>query len=129
MRLSRLAPAAACAWLSLWSVTGSAEAAELIMVEEDGCHYCIEWKQTLGPIYPKTAEGRFAPLRMVDVDDGAPEGVTFARSINFTPTFVLVEQGQELARIEGHPGEDFFWGLLNMILKEKTDFAQAAETD
>ncbi len=40
----------------------------------------------------------------------------------FTPTFVLVENGVELARIEGYPGEDFFWGLLGMILKQNTDF-------
>ena len=28
----------------------------------------------------------------------------------------------EVARIEGYPGEDFFWGLLEMMLKAKTGY-------
>jgi thioredoxin-related protein len=103
-----------------------AHAAELIMVERKGCHYCIEWKDDLGPIYPNTAEGKFAPLRIIDINDGAPDGVTFARKVVFTPTFVLVENNTEIGRIEGYPGEDFFWGLLDMMLKAKTDFAQSS---
>jgi hypothetical protein len=51
--------------------------------------------------------------------------VDLARPISFTPTFVLVEDGRELARIEGYPGEDFFWGLLGMLLEEHTDFAES----
>ncbi len=106
-----------------------AQAAELVMVEQAGCHYCIQWKQQIGPIYPKTDEGDFAPLRMVSMAEAPPDGVSFARPVTFTPTFVLVENGQELARIEGYPGEDFFWGLLEMMLLEHTDFAQTAHTN
>ncbi|WP_101065348.1 thioredoxin domain-containing protein [Roseovarius salinarum] len=98
-------------------------AAELIMVERKGCHYCIAWKEDLGPIYPKTDEGAFAPLRIVDMGDAPPPDVTFDRDVVFTPTFVLVRDGAELGRIEGYPGEDFFWGLLAMLLEENTDFA------
>ena len=36
--------------------------------------------------------------------------------IRFTPTFVLVDDGREIGRIEGYPGEDFFWGLLERLL-------------
>jgi len=96
--------------------------AELIMVDRAGCPYCIAWKEQIGPAYPNTDLGKFAPLRIVDLRDGAPEGVTFARPALFTPTFILIEDGQELGRIEGYPGEDFFWGLLEIMLKEKTDF-------
>jgi hypothetical protein len=103
-----------------------AQAAELIMVERKGCHYCIEWKDDLGPIYPNTAEGKYAPLRIIDINDGAPDGVTFARKVIYTPTFVLVENNTEIGRIEGYPGEDFFWGLLDMMLKAKTDFARSS---
>jgi hypothetical protein len=102
-----------------------AQALELIMVERKGCHYCIEWKDDLGPIYPNTPEGKYAPLRIVDIGDGAPEGVTYARKVIYTPTFVLVDEGAEIGRIEGYPGEDFFWGMLNMMLKAKTDFSNA----
>jgi len=35
----------------------------------------------------------------------------------FTPTFVLMQDGVEIGRIEGYPGEDFFWGLLNQMIE------------
>ena len=97
-------------------------AAELVMVEQEGCVYCEQWDEEIMPIYPKTAESKVAPLRKMDLFDTFPEEITFARAINFTPTFVLVEDGVEIARIEGYPGEDFFWGLLGMMLEKYTDF-------
>lgn len=98
-------------------------AAELIMVETPGCAYCIRWKKDVGAEeYAATPEGAFAPLRMVDLRAAPPPGVTFARPVVFTPTFVLVENGKEIDRIEGYPGEDFFWGLLDMKLKAGTAF-------
>jgi hypothetical protein len=99
-----------------------AMAAELVMVDRDGCGYCIAWKKEIGPAYPNTDLGQFAPLRVVNIRDGAPDGVSFARPVVFTPTFILIEDGMELARIEGYPGENFFWGLLEKMLKETTDF-------
>lgn len=101
------------------------QAAELIMVERQGCHYCLAWKKDLGPIYPNTAAGQYAPLRIIDIADDVPDDLSFDRKIVFTPTFVLVEDGKEIGRIEGYPGEDFFWGLLEMMLKAKTDFGGA----
>lgn len=104
----------------------AARATELIMVEQDGCVYCIAWKDTIGPIYPKTPEGAFAPLRMVDIHDGAPEGLTYSRPVTFTPTFILVENNQEVGRIEGYPGEEFFWWMLEKLLKDKTEFGASS---
>ena len=100
-----------------------AGAAELIMVDRPGCPYCIEWETKIGPIYPKTQAGIFAPLRHVDISDAPPPDVRFARGVVFTPTFVLVEDGQEIGRIEGYPGEDFFWAILEKLLRERTDFS------
>lgn len=94
-----------------------AAAAELVMVEQQGCVYCEQWNEEIAAIYPKTEEGRLAPLHRIDISEVVPEGMVFARGVNFTPTFILVENGRELDRIEGYPGEDFFWGLLGMLLK------------
>jgi hypothetical protein len=58
-----------------------------------------------------------------DLRQGPPEGITYARRVLFTPTFVLIDDGQEQARIEGYPGEDFFWPLLTKLLEDNTDFA------
>ena len=96
--------------------------AELVMVEEDGCMWCARWNAEIAAIYPKTAEGTFAPLRRVEID-AIPADVTVKRRVVFTPTFLIVEDGQELARIEGYPGEDWFWPILSNLLKKTTDFA------
>ena len=97
----------------------------LVMVEEQGCMWCARWNEELGDIYPKTAEGRAAPLTRLDIHDARPDGMTFARALTFTPTFVLVVDGMETSRIEGYPGEDFFWGLLGQMLTwAKIDFEE-----
>lgn len=111
----------ACA-AALLAVSLPAAATELVMVDREGCGYCLAWKKEIGPAYPNTDLGQFAPLRVVNIRDGAPDGVSFDRPVIFTPTFILIEDGAELARIEGYPGEDFFWGLLEKMLKETTDF-------
>jgi hypothetical protein len=92
--------------------------AVLVMVEEQGCMWCARWNAEISEIYPKTEEGQLAPLLRVDIDETPPRGITFARRLNFTPTFVLVIDGVEAGRIEGYPGEDFFWGLLQLMLTE-----------
>lgn len=98
--------------------TALAAAAEtrLIMVEEEGCMWCARWNEEISSIYPKTPEGKAAPLERIDIRAPRPEELTFARPLFFTPTFVLVVDGVEASRIEGYPGEDFFWGLLTQML-------------
>ena len=36
----------------------------------------------------------------------------------FTPTFILLQNGVEVDRIEGYASEDFFWGLLGQALEK-----------
>ncbi|WP_435205541.1 hypothetical protein [Tateyamaria sp. 1078] len=88
----------------------------LLMAEEDGCYWCAKWNEDIAHIYPKTAEGRTAPLQRYDLHGETPD-VVFVQRVHFTPTFILVEDGAEVGRIEGYPGEDFFWGLLTMMFE------------
>jgi hypothetical protein len=88
----------------------------LVMIEQAGCSYCARWNAEVSPEYPLTPEGRFAPLRRVDLRAPLPEDLSFASRPVFTPTFVLVQGGVEVSRLEGYPGEDFFWGLLGRML-------------
>ena len=96
-------------------------AAELVMVEQTGCEWCERWNEEIAPAYPKTTEGKFAPLRRVDLHN-MPTDLEIARRVNFTPTFLIVEDGRELVRLEGYPGADFFWPVLAKLLKEHTDY-------
>lgn len=101
-------------------------AVELVMVEQVGCIYCERWNEDIGPIYPKTAEGKFAPLRRIDIGDVKDE-INVTRRVIFTPTFLVVEDGAELARMEGYAGDEFFWPLLTEMLQETTDFEEASQ--
>jgi len=94
----------------------SARAAELIMFEQHGCEWCEAWNEDVGAIYDKTAEAKLAPLRRVDIDRERPADLKAIERIRYTPTFVIVENGQEIGRIIGYPGEDFFWQLLGEII-------------
>lgn len=94
----------------------TAVATELVMLEQKGCIYCQRWDAEIGPAYPKTEEGKRAPIRKIDIDEPIPEDLANIRIERFTPTFVLVENGQEIGRIRGYPGDEFFWFLLGELL-------------
>jgi len=100
---------------SLWV---RAEAASLVMVEQEYCEFCEAWNADIGVIYNKTAEGKRAPLRRIDIFDPLPDDLKFIKGLIYTPTFVLVDDGREIGRIRGYPGEDFFWGLLQKMLEK-----------
>lgn len=115
--LRRWTTAAALSLATLLAFPAVAET-RLVMVEEVGCIWCAEWDDTIAPIYPKTPEGHAAPLMRIDIHDPHPDGLQFNSALRFTPTFVLMRDSQEVGRIEGYPGEDFFWGLLQVMLDE-----------
>ncbi len=94
---------------------------ELVMIEQPGCQWCARWNAEIAPIYPKTAEAAVAPLRRIDLHAPVPDDVALVRPAVFTPTFVLIKGGAEVGRIEGYPGPDFFWGLLDVMLAKAAD--------
>jgi len=108
---------ALCASLILLVAASVTEAAELVMFRRDGCPWCAMWDREIGPIYGKTDIGRRVPLRMVDLPRERTAGIRTRSPILYTPTFVLVANGQEQGRIEGYPGEAFFWGLLERLVE------------
>lgn len=108
--------------LTFASLTGfqaaQSQAAELIMLEQQYCAWCERWKQEIGPIYPKTAESKIAPLRMIDIHEPLPQDLKGLAKGRFTPTFVLMHEGREIGRMRGYTSEDFFWGLLGEMLEK-----------
>lgn len=94
---------------------GTVEAAEMVMYRRDGCPWCAKWDREIGPVYPKTDVGRRLPLWTVNLDRDKDLPVSH-RPIRYAPTFVLVEDGKEVSRIEGYPGDEFFWVRLASLL-------------
>ena len=101
----------------------------LIMVEEPGCVYCRQWEREIGHIYPKTDESVCAPLSQIEMHSDQLGEIETRFPVRFTPTFLLVEDGKEIARLEGYPGEDFFWGLLGMMLDDHAQETSLPVTD
>lgn len=102
--------------IALLGFGANASAAELLMFRTAGCPWCAAWDRQIGPAYPNTEFGRRAPLRFVDLDRREDPGATLNVPVRYSPTFVLVDAGREVGRIEGYPGEDFFWGLLEKLV-------------
>ena len=98
---------------SLASVHASV-AAELVMVRQIGCSWCVLWDKEIGEKYASTEEGRLAPVRMVMLHDPLPAAVKLP--VTITPTFLLLDEGREVGRITGYPGESFFWEMLSDLL-------------
>ena len=112
-------------WLSLGvaavitalATSSPASAAQLIMFEQDHCPWCERWHAEIGSVYAKTPEGKRAPIRAVDIHARLPADLAHLKPGRFTPTFVLLsEEGAEVDRIRGYPGDEFFWGLLTAML-------------
>lgn len=101
-------------WLTL--VPTKIHAAELIMLEQAGCEWCLEWDKNIGVIYDKTEVGKKSHLRRIQIYAPLPNDLKFLTGLVFTPTFILVDNGVEIGRIIGYPGEHFFWGMLQDLV-------------
>lgn len=86
------------------------------MFEREGCSWCAAFHRDIAPVYPKTSEGERAPLRRVDVGGPLPRDLGFLQVERITPVFVLIDDGKEIGRIRGYPGEEHFWGLLSALM-------------
>lgn len=104
--------------LAFCAISLPARAAELVMFEQAGCHWCAQWNKEIGGVYPKTEEGKRAPLRRVDIHGPIPDDLKSIRIERFTPTFVLFENGAEIGRIRGYAGDEFFWFLLGELISQ-----------
>lgn len=108
--------AAIAAMLAANFAVSSANAAELVMFEQAGCVWCARFRAEIGPAYPKTEEGKIAPLREVDIHQPLPEDLAHLTVERYTPVFVLMQDGKEVGRIRGYPGDEFFWSMLDQLI-------------
>jgi hypothetical protein len=95
---------------------GAAWPAEMVMLVQPGCPWCAKFDAEIAPAWPSTPEGRRAPLRRVDITGPWPEDLAKVTPERFTPTFILIDQGREVARLRGYPGDQFFWYLVDDML-------------
>jgi thioredoxin-related protein len=102
-----------------------AMSSELLMFEQPACEWCERWNDEIGGIYHKTIEGRRAPLNRLIIRAPLPDNIKLTSPVTYTPTFVLIEEGLEIGRITGYPGEDFFWGYLAQLIAKLSNKQQS----
>lgn len=123
--MTRLARIILSGLLGFFLCTASVSAeVRLMMVEELGCPWCERWKAEIGPIYPKTSEGRIAPLFKVMIHDPLMDNIVLNSPPVYTPTFILLNDGQEVGRIEGYQSDEFFWWFMETQIKKLPEGAQ-----
>ena len=111
--------------LAILLVAPAARAAELVVFEQKGCVWCQRFDREIAPAYDKTTEGKRAPLRRQDIANPVAPDLAFITRERFTPVFVLIDDGREIGRIRGYPGDTFFWGLLANLI-ERLDRGESA---
>ena len=94
-----------------------ARSAELVMYFSEDCEYSAIFDIEVAPNYPKSAIGRVAPLKRVSVENKGAGGYRLRAPLTVTPTFVLVEKGEELDRITGYAGRADFGKLVGHLVK------------
>lgn len=94
---------------------------QLVMVDLAGCVFCAKWKREVLPVYARHPEGRAAPVTIIPIGGPWPDGLALAGRPKVTPTFILLDGGLELARIEGYDGAEAFWSALHRMLGDTPD--------
>jgi thioredoxin-related protein len=90
---------------------------KLLMIDDTACPYCELWEEEIGYMYIKTEEGKLAPLIRHHYGEKIPEDITLISDPIVTPTFILLKENKEKYRIEGYPGEEFFWSFLSEYIQ------------
>lgn len=92
-----------------------AQPTQLVMLEREDCQWCRAWHREIGPGYPRSDEGRQAPLRRVDLARTWPSDLP-RLAAHYTPTFVLLACNREIGRLIGYQGAHFFYPALAQLL-------------
>ena len=85
----------------------------LVMVTSDHCPFCQAWEQDIGVLYDKSPYAPSLPLTRVDIGSAMPEGVTLQSPVLGTPTFLIIQNGQEIDRQRGYDDAEMFWWWLS----------------
>lgn len=108
-----------CLTANGWATQSQIESnVQLLMIDSDDCPYCRKFDREIASIYPKTEEGKRAPLARHKLGDKLPEHYASLdiTGNTMTPTFILVRNNQEVDRLVGYNGDEFFWFLLSELL-------------
>ena len=123
-------PTSSLKWLAalLLACSASTRAAELLYFFSSSCGYCRAFDTEVAAIYPRTDAAALAPMRRIEVnpDTMQPlrENVLF--EVTTVPTFVMLEDGGEIARFEGYSSDELFWMSMERMLNLLESYRHAS---
>ena len=97
-------------------LTTTTYAAEMLMFSTETCGYCRAFLKEVAPTYADTEYAKLLPLRIISMDQKtAPKWFDQAYDekridpIRGTPTFVIFNNGTEVARLMGYQSKEKFY--------------------
>ena len=99
-----------------------AVALELVMISSKSCFYCKAFMKEVGKSYDREDLPLAITYRKCYKIDG--ERSCLKKGAHFIPTFVIVDDGEEVARIVGYTGRWNFFYDLDKILNEYAQKSQ-----
>ena len=108
--------------------SGSTQAAQLLYFFTASCGYCRAFDAEVAPIYPRTDAAALAPMHRIEVDPDTfrplKEKIPF--EVTSVPSFVLLEDGTEIARLEGYSSDELFWMSMERMLNLLESYRQSS---
>ena len=98
----------------------------LIYIYSPECGACRQFDREVGPIYSKTVESLALPIERVLIDDWQAKRHQLVEcasaAVIGTPTFLQIQNCQELDRITGYSDAELFWlGHRRMMNRIESD--------
>ena len=120
--------------IALWfCLTSTAYAAEMLMFSMKSCGYCRAFLKEVAPTYADTEHAKLLPLRIISMDGKtAPKWFDEAYNekridpIVGTPTFVIFNNGTEVARLIGYQGKEKFYKDISKFIDSNREKLQQA---
>lgn len=88
---------------------------EMVVLEIKNCIYCNVFRQRILPAYQASRQARRMPVRFVDINDPALADIGLTQPISVVPTFIVLEDNEEIGRIPGLVGHNEFFRALDHI--------------
>ena len=109
----------------LFCLTTNAYTAELLMFSMKSCRYCRNFLKEVAQEYKNTEHAKVLPLRIISMDrTTAPKWFDLAYDqqridpIKGTPTFIVWDNGQEVARLIGYNGKQKWYDDISRFIND-----------
>ena len=90
---------------------------ELVVLEVDGCIYCNVFRKRHLANYKASRQGKKIPIRFVNINDPAIGHLGLTQPVGIVPTFVVLQNNEEIGRIPGLVGHREFYAAIDHITK------------